>query len=128
MKKTAGAIVLATTFIMLAVGALSAVAGPVTQLTACLKIVPGEPLGEAIYSSWDNDMSRLEIAVAGVEPGSYRIVIDCERLDTMLTVDETGAGSLRLDTRWGDTIPLIESGSTICLKLDQVVVLSGKFK
>jgi hypothetical protein len=100
------------------------------QLTACLKVDPGVPLGEAVYTSWDEDKRRLEVSVANpdlVEDVNYRIIINHERLDAKLVVDATGAGELRLDTRQGDVIPLVEEGYTICIKLDSEPVLSGKF-
>jgi hypothetical protein len=129
MRRAVMGFVLLTAFALLATGALSVAAQPKVELTACLKTVPGEPLGEAVYTSWDEDTRRLEVSVAlgpGYE-GKYRIVIDCVRLDAKLEVDSTGVGELRLDTRWGDIIPPVGEGSTICIKLDQVMTLSGKF-
>jgi hypothetical protein len=121
--------VLLTAFALLATGALSVAAQPKVELTACLKDSDKNPLGEAVYTSWDGDKRRLEVSVAGLEEGgTYRIVIDGVKLDAKLLVDPlTGAGELRLDTRNGDIIPLVGEGSTICIKLDQVMTLSGKF-
>ena len=61
---------------------------------------------------------------------AVRIFIDKTKLDAKLTVDDTGAGALRLDTRWGDVIPLVEPGSKISLKncADTSIVLCGSFK
>jgi hypothetical protein len=115
---------------VVAIGAQSALAGPVQSLTACLKTEPGQPLGTAVYSWWDNDTSRLEITVAGAVPGTYCVFIDKVRLDAKLTVDDAGAGALKLDTRWGDIIPVVVSGSTISMKncADTTVVICGMFK
>ncbi|MCJ7606751.1 MAG: hypothetical protein MUO94_02755, partial [Thermoplasmata archaeon] len=107
----------------------SALAGPVQSVTACLKVEPGQPLGTAVYSWWDDETRRLEIDVAGADPGNYCIFVDKVRLDVKFTVDDTGVGSLRLDTRWGDSVPEILSGSNIALKncLDKSIVLCGMF-
>ncbi len=115
---------------VLAVVAQSVMAGPVQSVTACLKEEPGVQLGTAVYSWWDDDTRRLEITVAGAEPGTYCIHVDKVKLEAKLTVDDTGAGYLRLDTRWGDAVPLIEEGSTIALKncADTTIVLCGMFK
>lgn len=118
-----------------AVGLIAAqgvVAGPVQSLSACLKVTPGEPLGTAVYSSWtDSDKARLELSVAGAAPGDYCVFIDQIILDGVtFVVDDTGAGSLRLDTAWGDYIPPIIEGSKISLKNCDITdyVLCGKFK
>lgn len=131
MRKRALGFVGVAVFAMMIVGLQGVAAGPVQTLTACLKIVPGEPLGTATYSWWDEDTSRLEISVAGVEQtGNYCVFIDKEKLaDVTFVVDDTGAGSLRLDTRWGDIIPPIESGSKIALKWceNTDIALCGQF-
>jgi hypothetical protein len=75
-------------------------------------------------------MRRLEITVAGVEnDGNYCIFVDKVKLAAKLTVVD-GAGYLKLDTRFGDEIPLIELGSKMALKycLDTSYVLCGSFK
>lgn len=128
-RKTSGVMLFAV-FAMMVISAQSVMAGPVQTLTACLKVVPGEPLGTAVYSSWDDDKSRLEITVAGAAEGTYCVFIDKTKLEAKLTVDDTGAGALRLDTRWGDVIPAVELGSKISLKncADTSVVLCGMFK
>lgn len=128
MKKSG--VVLFAVFVMITMGAQGVIAGLDQTLTACLKVVPGEPLGTAVYSSWDDDKSRLEITVADATSGTYCIFIDKTKLDAKLTVDDTGAGALRLDTRWGDVIPLVEPGSKISLKncADTSIVLCGSFK
>jgi hypothetical protein len=116
------------------IAAQGVVAGPVQSLSACLKVTPGEPLGTAVYSSWtDSDKARLEISVAGAEPGNYCIFVNQIKLEGVtFVVDETGAGSLRLDTAWGDYVPPIVDGSKISLKncdiTDYTYVLCGKFK
>ena len=128
-KKTLG-IVLFAVFAMMAMSAQGVMAGPVQTLTACLKEEPQIPLGTAVYSLWDNDRSRLEITVAGVTvDGTYCIFINQVLLpDTQITVVD-GAGSLTLDTNWGDEIPLIVSGWKISLKsCDTDNVLCGMFK
>lgn len=129
MKKKTLGVVLFAVFAIMVIGAQGVMAGPVQTLTACLKVVPGEQLGTAVYSSWDDDKRRLEITVAGAEDGTYCIVVDKVRLDAKLTVVD-GAGSLRLDTRWGDTVPVIEFKSKISLKncADTSIVLCGSFK
>lgn len=128
-RKTLGIIVMAAVAVV-AISAQSALAGPVQSVTACLKMVPGEPLGTAVYSWWDDDTSRLEIAVAGAVPGTYCVFIDKVKMEFTFTVDDAGAGSLRLDTRWGDAIPVIVAGSTISMKncADTTIVLCGMFK
>ncbi len=57
------------------------------------------------------------------------MLVDKVKLDATLVVDDTGAGSLRLDTRWGDVIPPIVPGSKIALKncADTTNVLCGSF-
>lgn len=115
------------------IGAQSAFAGPVTSVTACLKEEPKVPLGTAVYSSWaDDDKARLEIAVAGATPGTYCIFINEELLspDIKFVVDDAGVGELRLDTQWGDDIPVITSGMKISLKScpGAETVLCGMFK
>jgi hypothetical protein len=122
-------IVLISIVAVMAIGAQIALAGPVQSLSACLKMEPKEPLGAAVYSWWDDDTRRLEITVAGAVPGTYCILVDKVRLDVKLVVDDAGAGALRLDTRWGDVVPVIVSGSTISLKncADTTIVICGKF-
>jgi len=129
MRKTTGFVAIAV-FALMVIGLQAVAAGPVQTLTACIKIVPGEPLGTATYSWWDDGKSRLEISVAGVVPGEYCIIVDQVKLDVTFVVDDTGAGSLRLDTRWGDVIPVIVLGSNIALKncADSTIVLCGSFK
>jgi hypothetical protein len=128
MRRKALGIVLISAIAVMAIGAQVALAGPVQSLTACLKIEPKEPLGTAVYQWWDDDTRRLEIEVAGVEDGNYCIFVDKDKLDVKLVVTD-GAGALRLDTRWGDVVPVIESGSTIALKycVDTTIVVCGKF-
>ena len=133
MKKSG--VVLFAVFVMITMGAQSVIAGLDQTLTACLKEVPGEPLGTAVYSSWDDDKSRLEITVADATSGTYCIFINKTKLDAKLTVDDdgdgTGAGALRLDTRWGDVIPAVGLGSKISLKIcdgTSSIVLCGSFK
>ncbi len=130
MRRGALGLVVMAVIAVVAIGAQSALAGPVQSLTACLKTEPGQPLGTAVYSWWDNDTSRLEITVAGAVPGTYCVFIDKVRLDAKLTVDDAGAGALKLDTRWGDIIPVVVSGSTISMKncADTTVVICGMFK
>ncbi|MCJ7489692.1 MAG: hypothetical protein MUO87_06075 [Thermoplasmata archaeon] len=131
MKRKTSGVVLFAVFAMVTMGAQSVMAGPVQTLTACLKEVPGEPLGTAVYSWWDDGKSRLEITVADAEPdATYCIFIDKTKLVAQLTVDGTGAGALRLDTRWGDAIPVVELGFKISLKNcpDMTSVLCGSFK
>ena len=131
MKRKTSGVVLFAVFAMVTMGAQSVMAGPVQTLTACLKEVPGEPLGTAVYSLWDDGKSRLEITVTDAEPDViYCIIVDKTRLDVQLTTDSTGAGALRLDTRWGDVIPPIVDGSKISLKdcEDMSSVLCGSFK
>jgi len=130
MRRGALGLVVMAVIAVVAIGAQSALAGPVQSLTACLKTEPGQPLGTAVYSWWDNDTSRLEITVAGAVPGTYCVFIDKVRLDAKLTVDDAGAGALKLDTRWGDVIPVIVSGSTISMKncADTTIVICGMFK
>ena len=130
MRRKASGVMLFAVFAMLVISAQSVMAGPVQTVTACLKIVPGEPLGTAVYSSWDDDKSRLEITVAGAEPGTYCIFINKTKLDAKLTVDDAGAGALRLDTRWGDAIPPVDLGSKISLKncADTSIAICGMFK
>ena len=130
MRKRTSGVLLFAVFATMAICAQSVMAGPVQTLTACIKEVPGEPLGTAVYSWWDDETRRLEITVAGVEPGAtYCIFIDKERLDAKLVVDDTGAGALRLDTRWGDVIPAVELGSKISLKdCATGIALCGSFK
>ncbi len=130
MRRGALGLVVMAVIAVVAIGAQSALAGPVQSLTACLKTEPGQPLGTAVYSWWDNDTSRLEITVAGAVPGTYCVFIDKVRLDAKLTVDDAGAGALKLDTRWGDIIPVIVSGSTISMKncADTTIVICGMFK
>ena len=129
MRRGASVIVLMSVVAVMAIGAQIALAGPVQSLSACLKVEPKEPLGTAVYQWWDDDTRRLEITVAGAVPGQYCILIDKEKLDAKLVVDDTGAGYLRLDTRWGDVIPAVESGSNIALKncADTTIVICGKF-
>jgi hypothetical protein len=120
-----------TVIAVVAIGAQGVLAGPVQSLTACLKVTPGEPLGTAVYSWWDDETRRLEITVAGATPGTYCVFINKVPLaDVTLTVDDTGAGALKLDTRWGNIIPVVVSGSTISLKncADTKIVLCGMFK
>lgn len=128
-RGTLGIIAMSVVAVMM-IGAQGALAGPVQSVTACLKTVPGEPLGTAVYSWWDDDTSRLEIVVAGAVPGTYCVFVDKVKLDVKFTVDDAGAGALRLDTRWGDAIPIIESGSTISMKncADTTIVICGMFK
>lgn len=130
MRRGALGLVVMAVIAVVAIGAQSALAGPVQSLTACLKTEPGQPLGTAVYSWWDNDTSRLEITVTGAVPGTYCVFIDKVRLDAKLTVDDAGAGALKLDTRWGDVIPVIVSGSTISMKncADTTIVICGMFK
>lgn len=130
MRRGALGLVVMAVIAVVAIGAQSALAGPVQSLTACLKTEPGQPLGTAVYSWWDNDTSRLEITVTGAVPGTYCVFIDKVRLDAKLTVDDAGAGALKLDTRWGDIIPVIVSGSTISMKncADTTIVICGMFK
>ncbi|MDQ1372466.1 MAG: hypothetical protein QG582_1382 [Candidatus Thermoplasmatota archaeon] len=128
-RKTLGIIVMAVVAVM-AISAQTALAGPIQSVTACLKMEPGVPLGTAVYSWWDDETSRLEISVAGAVPGTYCVFIDKVKMEFTFTVDDAGAGSLRLDTRWGDVIPVIASGSTISMKncADTTIVLCGMFK
>jgi hypothetical protein len=130
MRKRTSGVLLFAVFATMAICAQSVMAGPVQTLTACLKEVPGEPLGTAVYSWWDDDTRRLEITVAGAEPrATYCIIIDKVKLDAKLVVDDTGAGALRLDTRWGDAIPEVEPGMKISLKdCATGVALCGSFK
>ena len=122
-------LILMSVVAVMVIGAQSALAGPVQSVTACLKVEPGQPLGTAVYSWWDDETRRLEIDVAGAENGTYCISIDKVHLDVKFTV-EAGVGSLRLDTRWGDFIPPVDSGSNIILKdcTDKTIVLCGMFK
>lgn len=125
-----GLIVLGVVAIM-AIGAQTALAAPVQSLTACLKMEAGQPLGTAVYTLWDNDKARLEIAVAEAIPGEYCVSIDKVPLKVKLTVDEvTKSGSLRLETNWGDFIPPVLEGSKITLKNcdDPTIVICGMFK
>jgi len=126
-RRTIGVFVMSILAVV-AICAQFALAGPVQSVTACLKIEPKVPLGTAVYSWWDDDTRRLEIEVSDVADGNYCIFVDKVKLDAKLVVVD-GAGALRLDTRWGDAVPLIESGSTIALKycLDTTVVICGKF-
>lgn len=112
------------------IGMQGVLAGPVQSLTACLKTEPGQPLGTAVYSWWDDDTARLEITVAGAVPGTYCIFVDKVKMDVKFTVDDTGAGALKLDTRWGNVIPVIVAGSTISMKncADTTIVICGMFK
>lgn len=128
-RKTWG-VVLFAVFAMMAMAAQGVIAGQIGSLTACLKIVPGEPLGTAVYTEWDNDVRRLEITVTDAEPGNYCIFVDKVKLDAKIVVDDTRAGYLRLDTRWGDVIPPIVLGSKISLKncADTTIVLCGSFQ
>lgn len=130
MKKTVVGFVAIAVFAMTVVGLQGVVAGPVQTLSACIKVVQGEPLGTATYSWWDDGKARLDIAVDSLVPGDYCIVVDQVKLDAILTVDDSGAGSLRLDTRWGDVIPVIVVGSNIALKncADETIVYCGSFK
>ena len=142
MKKSG--VVLFAVFVMLVMSAQSVMAGAGSfqTLTACLKENPGEPLGTAVYSSWEkNGRSTLEITVAATEDyeGTYCIYIIAldgvkTLLEPTLSVDDTGAGSLMLDTWLEDEIPLIVSEWKISLKecgygppdVDRIV-LCGKF-
>jgi hypothetical protein len=119
MKRGALGLVLMSFVAVAVIAAQGALAGPVQSVTACLKVEQGQQLGTAVYSWWDDDTSRLEITVAGATPGTYCILID-----------DLGAGYLRLDTRWGDSIPPVEAGSKIALKncADTTIVLCGMFK
>ena len=130
MRRGVTGIVLMSVIAMMAIGSISALAGPVQSVTACLKTVPGEPLGTAVYSWWDDETSRLEITVAGAVPGTYCVFVDKVKLDVKVIVDDAGAGALRLDTRWGDVIPVIEAGSVISMKncADTTIVICGMFK
>lgn len=130
MRRLSVGIVLMTAIVMFAMVAQIAAAGPVQQLTACLKEEPKVPLGTAVYSWWDDEVRRLEMTVAGATPGTYCIYIEQVKLDVVFTVDDTGSGALKLDTRWGDTIPVVLSGYHISLKncADNTVVLCGMFK
>jgi len=127
-RKTWGAVAFAV-FAALAMAATGASAGLIGSMTACLKVVPGEPLGTAVYTEWDNERRVLEITVAGAEPGNYCIFVDKVKLDAKLYVDSTGAGYLKLDTNWGDDVPIIVLGSKIALKwcADTTVVMCGSF-
>jgi len=129
MRKRALGIVLISAIAVMAIGAQIALAGPVQSLTACLKMEPKQPLGTASYSRWDDDTRRLEIEVAGVPDGTYCISIEKVPLEAKLVVVD-GAGSLRLDTRWGDVIPAVELEDRINLKncADTSIVLCGMFK
>jgi hypothetical protein len=133
MRKRTSGVLLFVAFATMAICAQSVMAGPVQTLTACLclKEVPGEPLGTAVYSWWDDDTRRLEITVANPDSpnAEYCIFIDKVKLDAKLVVDDTGAGALRLDTRWGDAIPEVESKSKISLKdCATGTALCGSFK
>ena len=130
MRRGALGLVLMTVIAVVAIAAQGALAGPVQSLTACLKVTPGEPLGTAVYSWWDDETARLEITVAGAAPGTYCIFVDKVKMDVKFTVDDTGAGYLKLDTRWGDVIPDIVAGSTISMKncADTTIVICGMFK
>jgi hypothetical protein len=130
MKRGALGLVLMSFVAVAVIAAQGALAGPVQSVTACLKVEQGQQLGTAVYSWWDDDTSRLEITVAGATPGTYCILIDKVKLDAKLVVDDLGAGYLRLDTRWGDSIPPVEAGSKIALKncADTTIVLCGMFK
>ncbi|MDH3364447.1 MAG: hypothetical protein OEM29_00340 [Thermoplasmata archaeon] len=144
MRRKASGVILFAVFAMLVMSAQSVMAGAGSfqTLTACLKENPGEPLGTAVYSSWEkNGRSTLEITVAatGDYEGTYCIYIidlDGEKtlLEPTLFVDDTGAGSLMLDTWLEDVIPPIASEWKISLKecgygppdVDRIV-LCGKF-
>lgn len=130
MRRGALGLVVIAVVAVMAMAAQSALAGPVQSVTACLKTEPGTPLGTAVYSWWDDDTSRLEITVAGAVPGTYCIFVDKVKMDVKFTVDDTGAGYLKLDSRWGDVIPVIVAGSTISMKncADTTIVICGSFK
>ena len=130
MRRGALGIVLMAITAVAVIGMQGVLAGPVQSLTACLKTEPGQPLGTAVYSWWDDDTARLEITVAGAVPGTYCIFVDKVKMDVKFTVDDTGAGALKLDTRWGNVIPVIVAGSTISMKncAGTTIVICGMFK
>ncbi len=130
MRLGAMELVMMSVVAVMMIGAQSALAGPVQSLTATLKAEPGVPLGTAVYSWWDDDTRRLEIEVADADEGKYCVFIDKVKLGVTLTVDDLGVGSLRLDTRWGDVVPVIESGSIISMKncAETTIVICGMFK
>ncbi len=130
MRRGALGIVLMAITAVAVIGMQGVLAGPVQSVTACLKMEPGQPLGTAVYSWWDDDTARLEIEVAGAVPGTYCIFVDKVKMDVKFTVDDTGAGALKLDTRWGNVIPVIVAGSTISMKncADTTIVICGMFK
>lgn len=128
VRKTSG-IILFAAFAMAVMVAQSVVAAPVSTVTACLKEEPKIPLGTAVYSLWDNDRARLDISVSGVADGTYCIFINQVLLEDVQLLVVDSAGSLRLDTNWGDEIPPIEAGSKIALKhCETDLVLCGMFK
>jgi len=104
---------------------LSAARGPCGFEGTCLA---ADPFGNLVTSVRRADLGAASVAGVTVD-GTYCIFINQVLLpDTQITVVD-GAGSLTLDTNWGDEIPLIVSGWKISLKsCDTDNVLCGMFK